>query len=164
MRIKDYKKLTNTKELEKAHSNCGRWCNKYVRMRDIKYSEKNGYYFICIACGKLFEVNLFSDRSIYNGRNLQSSHYFNSDKFASVRYDLSNLHLSCERCNSPKGLHGNKEMYQKNLIIKIGKKAFEELEQRAHKIEQWNIVELEMMTEEFKFKARQRSSELNIKI
>jgi hypothetical protein len=164
MKIKDYKKLDNTKELEKAHSKCRLWAHKFVRVRDIKWSKENGYWFVCIACGRLYEITLFQDRSVYNGRNLQASHYFNSDKFASVRYDLSNLHLSCERCNSPKGLHGNKEMYQKNLIIKIGKKAFEELEQRAHKIKQYNIVELEMMTEEFKFKARQRASELHIKI
>jgi len=158
------KKLNNTKELKKAHAKCKLWCHKYVRMRDVNWSKAAGHYFVCIACGKLFDVTLFSDRSIYNGRNLQASHYFNDDKFASVRYDLDNLHLSCERCNSPRGLHGNKENYHRNLVLKIGKKAFEELEQKAHKIKQWDVIELEMLTEEFKFKARQRASELNIKI
>lgn len=162
--MKEYEKLNNTTALKKAHNKCKRYCHLAVRMRDIKRSKDGSYYFICIACGKRFEVTLFSDRSIYNGRNLQASHYFNSDKNESVRYDLDNLHLSCERCNSPRGLHGNKENYEPNLRHKIGVDRFENLRVKAHRIHKHDIIELEKMTDEFKMMAQLLANKLQIKI
>ena len=164
MKTKQYKKLNNATALKKAHKKCKLWCHKYVRVGDIKWSKGNGYYFICIACGKFFPIALYQDKSIYNGRNLQASHYFNADKFGSVEYDVVNLNLSCERCNSPRGLHGNKENYHTNLIIKVGQKAFDELKRRAHKTYKFDVIELEQMTDDFKLKAKLRANELQIKI
>jgi 5-methylcytosine-specific restriction endonuclease McrA len=164
VKIKQYKKLSNVTALKKSHSKCKRWCHLAVRFRDIKRSKDGSYYFICIACRKRFEITLFSDRSIYNGRNLQASHYFNSDKNESVRYDLDNLHLSCERCNSPRGLHGNKENYQVNLRHKIGVDRFENLKAKAHKTYKFNIIELEKMEDEFKMLAQLNANKLQIKI
>lgn len=162
MKIKDYKKLNNTTALKKAHSKCERRCHTAVRMRDIIRAKDGGYYFICIACNKKFEVTLFSDRSIYNGKQMHASHFYDSDKMESVRYDLDNIHLSCSRCN--RQLHGNKENYVINLRHKIGVDRFENLRVKAHKIHKHDIIELEKMADEFKLYAQLRANQLQITI
>ena len=162
MKIKQYRKLSNATALKKAHAKLKRWLHLYVRLRDIKWNQKTGYHFICIACGKFFEVTLFSDKSIYNGRHLHSSHYFDSEKMESVRYSPGNIHLSCDRCN--RHLHGNKENYLVNLKLKIGEKEFERLNFLAHSIKKYNIIELDRLADEYKLKAQLRSAELQIKI
>ena len=162
MKVKQYKKLNNATALKKAHKKCKLWCHKYVRVRDIKWSKGNGYYFVCIACGKFFPIALYQDRSIYNGRHLHASHYFDSEQMESVRYYLDNVHLGCDRCN--RHLHGNKENYFGNLLNKIGLIRFRDLEQLARSIKKHNIIELEQMTDEFKLKAQLRANELQIKI
>jgi 5-methylcytosine-specific restriction endonuclease McrA len=165
MKISQYKKLNNDAALKKAHKKCKLWKHKEIRMRDIKWSEsKKEHYFICIACGTYFPISLYQDKSIYDGRNLQVSHFFNADKYASVKYHDDNLNLSCERCNSPRGLHGNKEAYQPNLVLKIGQERFDELQRLAHKTHNFDILELERITDEAKLKAKLRANELQIKI
>ena len=162
MRIKEYKKLNNDTALKKAHSKCERLCHAAVRMRDIKRSKDGSYYFVCIACNKKFDVTLFSDKSIYNGRSMHASHYFDSHGMQSVRYDLDNIHLSCSRCN--RQLHGNKENYEINLRHKIGVDRFENLRAKAHRPYKFNIIELENMSDEFKMSAQLNANRLQIKI
>ena len=162
MNTKQYKKLNNVTALKKAHLKLKRWLHLYVRLRDIKYSDKLGYYFVCIACGKFIEVTLFSDKSIYNGRHLHSSHYFDSEQMESVRYNPDNIHLGCDRCN--RHLHGNKENYLINLKNKIGEKGFEKLNFLAHTIKKHDVIELDKLADEYKLKAQLRSAELQIKI
>ena len=161
MKVKQYKKLNNATALKNAHKKCKLWCHKYVRMRDIKWSS-NGHYFICIACGKFFPITLYQDKSIYNGRHLHASHYFDSEQMELVRYCLDNVHLGCDRCN--RHLHGNKENYLPNLKLKISEKRFEKLNFHAHTIKKHNIIELERMTDEFKLRAQLRAADLQIKI
>ena len=162
MKIKEYKKLNNATALKKAHLKLKRILHSYVRVRDIKWSEKSGYYFICIACGRFIEVTLFPDRSIYNGRKLHASHYFDSGQMESVRYSEDNIHLSCDRCN--RYLHGNKENYLINLKNKIGEEAFSKLNFLAHTIKKYDIIELDKLADEYKLKLQLRAAELQIKI
>jgi len=162
LNTKQYKKLNNVTALKKAHAKCKLYCHKFIRVRDIKWSEKTGYYFICIACGKLIGVTLYQDRSIYNGRNLHASHYFDSEKIESVRYNPDNIHLSCDRCN--RHLHGNKENYLINLKNKITIEKFERLNFIAHTIKKYDVIELEQMADEYRWRTKLRANELQIKI
>ena len=161
MKIKQYKKLNNTAALKKAHAKCKLYCHKYIRARDIKWSQVKGYYFICAACGKFFEVVLFSDKSIYNGKQMHASHYFDSEQYASVRYDERNIHLCCSQCNRHK--HGNKEAYAIHLWSSL-KDDFHKLQIDKNKTKRWDIVELEKLADEYKLKLQLRSAELQIKI
>lgn len=90
--------------------------NAYVRQRD-QINEQGD--FRCISCGQI------KPKSQCN-----AGHFFSRGNFASVRFDLDNIHSQCVRCNLH--LHGNLIPYRENLIKKIGLKKFEELERLAY--------------------------------
>ncbi len=159
---KTYKKINSTGELERAHDRLTVWFNKFIVLRDLIRTESGRIYGVCIACKKELPVELFLDRSIMNGRKLHASHYFNSDRFASVRYYEDNLHLSCYNCN--KNLHGSKEHYQPNLVKKIGEERFDLLVQTKNQIKHWNIIELDELTNVYRKKASKEADRLKIKI
>ena len=162
MKISQYKKLNNTIALKLAHKKCERLCHLWIRLKNIRWTEGLGYSVVCLACNKRIEINLFSDKSIMNGRQIHASHYFDSEQYESVRYEEDNIHTCCYRCNRMK--HGNKENYGINLKQKIGEDRFEKLKIKAHKTYKFNIVELEQLADEFKLKAKHRAIELKIKI
>lgn len=181
MTIKEYKKINNDRELEKSKKKLKTIYNLYIRLRDLSVAEDlprdptdktanptlSIYKRIigtCIACGKTIEVDLFSDGSIMNGRQLHCSHFFNTDKYPNIEFHEDNTHLSCAKCNSPYGLHGNKEHYQPNLIKKIGKKRYEELVLAKNTIKKLGILEIDRMIFEYKDKARLEAKRLGIKI
>jgi len=92
-----------------------RYFSKFIRDRD----SEDGY-FTCISCGKT--------KSIAGG-NCQAGHYYPAGKFKSLKYDEHNCSSECLACNYYSGDHliG----YRKNLIVKIGPSAFENLEVKA---------------------------------
>jgi hypothetical protein len=149
--------MINTKETK----NLTKWCHLYIRLRDL-IRVKFALYGGCISCGKIWEVELFSDGSIMNGKKWHAGHYFLSDRNASVRFDEENIHLQCYYCN--KSLSGNLAMYKQNLIKKIGIKRFESLEQRRNQIKKFNPFEIEELTEYYKQKAKIEAKRLGIKI
>ena len=182
---KQYKKINNSKEYDLAFNRLKLYFNLYIRLRDFnregQFGEtldteqginrargvSNTYERItakCIACGKTLNLELFSDKSIMNGREMAASHFFNTDVYASVEFYEDNVHLSCARCNSPYGLHGNKEHYQTNLVKKIGDARFEQLIFEKNKIKKYNILELDVLAKEYRDKAKQRAKELGVKI
>ena len=104
------------KKLGKLIEEAQKLVNAYVRQRD-QINEQGD--FRCISCGQI------KPKSQCN-----AGHFFSRSNFASVRFDLDNIHSQCIRCNMH--LHGNLIPYRENLIKKIGLKKFEELERLAY--------------------------------
>lgn len=104
------------KKLGKLIEEAQKLVNAYVRQRD-QINEQGD--FRCISC------NQIKPKSQCN-----AGHFFSRGNFASVRFDLDNIHSQCIRCNMH--LHGNLIPYRENLLKKIGLKKFEELERLAY--------------------------------
>jgi len=160
MNIKTFKRITNTDELEKSKKRLTTKFNLFIRLRDMLIDINNNIFYYCIGCGRRIDVVLFSDRSIYNGKDHHASHYFNSDRFASVEYDEHNVNLSCKQCNTR--LHGNKDQYKISLLKKIGEKNLEKLETKRNKTGKLNILEIEEL--EFFYSERSKSEARRLKI
>lgn len=179
--VNQYKKINNDKELEKSKSKLRIVYNLTMRLRDLSVAElkdvppssntPNSALSIykritgkCIACGKTITVELFSDGSIMNGRQLHCSHFYNTDIYPNIEFYEDNTHLSCAKCNSPYGLHGNKEHYQVNLIKKIGQARFEKLILAKNTIRKLNILEIDRMIFEYRDKSKIEAKRLGVKI
>lgn len=104
------------KKLGKLIEEAQRLVNAYVRQRD-QINERGD--FRCISCGQI------KPKSQCN-----AGHFFSRGNFASVRFDLDNIHNQCIRCNMH--LHGNLIPYRENLIKKIGVERFAQLEKLAY--------------------------------
>lgn len=162
---KQYKRINNDKELEKAKSRLTIWFNLSRRLAGFKRNELSGRIEgKCMACGKIMALELFSDSSIMNGRDFHASHLHDKDKFPNLEYCEDNVWLSCNRCNSPFGLHGNKVLLNANIIKEIGQERFDELERKRHTINKQNILAIDELIKEFKAKAKLQAKELGIKI
>lgn len=163
MKTKEYKKLTNVKSYEKAHSAAVRWCHKYILLRDLIKVEPSGQLQgQCVACGKIWEVNLYQDKSIMNSDKWCAGHYYLSNLNASVRFDERNINLTCYRCNTY--LHGNLAPYKENLVKKIGVEEFEKLTFQKNQVKKLSIIDLLEIKKEFQKKAKARAKELGVKI
>ena len=167
MKIKEYKKLNNTTALKKAHAKCKRWFNLYIRLKNLYLyrafrDEQFNIYGRCCTCGDIWQVELFSDKSIMNGKKWHCGHYWKADRHASVRYDERNCGLQCYNCN--KNLSGNESNFESYLRTVLGDKGFEQLKKDKDKIKHWNILELDPLADEYKLKAKLRANELQIKI
>jgi len=165
MKISQYKKINNDRELEKSKKTLTRWFNLYIRLSGFTLVKETGEIKgKCIACGKTLCLERFSDGSVMNGRDFVASHFFDSDKYPNIQYYEDNLSLSCNRCNSPYGLHGNKSNYQPNLIKKIGQKRFDKLILAKNTISKLNILDIDRMVFEYKDRCKIEAKRLGIKI
>lgn len=162
MTVKQYKKIKNDGELKKSKAVLTKWFNLYCRLRDFQIDLNGNIFYYCCACGRKIDVTLFSDRSIYNGKDHHASHFRNSDQYGSVEYNEDNVNCSDKQCN--RALHGNKDAYQINLIKKIGKQRFEKLIRDSNKTNKLNILDIDRMIYEYKDKCHIRAKELSIKI
>jgi hypothetical protein len=165
MKIKQYKKLNNTTELKKTHAKLTKWFNLYIRLRDLKRVEHKGFVEVwgrCCSCSHIWELELFSDGSIMNGKKWHCGHYWKSDRHESVRYDERNCALQCYHCN--KNLSGNEANFQIYLKKKLGEEGFAQLTRDKNKTKKYNILELEQLTVEYKLKAKLQANKLQIKI
>lgn len=161
--VKKYKKITNSRGLEKLERMVTIWFNRYIRYRDLEINEYGHIQGFCISCGKKFEPVFYSDKSMSNGREIVAGHYFLSNKFASVRFDERNVHLQCaQKCN--KYLSGNLSAYLPNLIKKIGQDQYNLLVLAKNQTHKFDYFELERMRDLYKQKAKQEALRLNIKI
>lgn len=87
--------------------------NAKVRVRD----SANGF-FICISCQKLKPK-----------KQMNAGHYYPKEFYKSVRFNLDNINGQCIYCN--KYLSANLIEYRKNLLLKIGEKRMQQLDQLA---------------------------------
>jgi hypothetical protein len=104
---------------------------KWVRMRDIKEP--------CISCG--------TTEAKWDG-----GHYLKAEIYSGVIFDERNVNKQCSYCNQY--LDGNTAAYRQGLIVKIGVKEVEALEQLANetRTKKWTIEELQTIKIKYKKK------------
>jgi hypothetical protein len=99
--------------------------NAYIRQRD----SKDGY-FTCISCFKTLPVE-----------SMNAGHYVPVKGGSFLRFHEDNVNGECQRCNGFDEFHliG----YRKHLLLKIGKKRVEWLENNRTKVYKWDRADLE---------------------
>lgn len=83
----------------------------YIRLRD---SDEKGYC-ACISCGR---VRFYKDK-------VDAGHFIPKNSGDNIYFDEDNVHAQCRYCNYY--LSSNPKLYEKNLRLKIGDKAVDEL-------------------------------------
>ena len=99
--------------------------NAYIRQRD----SKDGY-FTCISCFKTLPVE-----------SMNAGHYVPVKGGSFLRFHEDNVNGECQRCNGFDEFH--LVGYRKHLLLKIGKKRVEWLENNRTKIHKWDRGDLE---------------------
>lgn len=99
--------------------------NAYIRQRD----SKDGY-FTCISCFKTLPV-----------KTMNAGHYVPVKGGSFLRFHEDNVNGECQHCNGFDDFHliG----YRKHLLLKIGKKRVEWLEDNKNKVHKWYKDDLE---------------------
>lgn len=114
--------------------------NTFIRLRDTETGGLHGTkYFVCISCGQSKGLE-----------EMHASHYWPAGGHEAVRFDEDNVHGACRHCNYFK--HGNEKGYRPRLIKKIGQKAFDILELRAHNKSKLFRFEIELLIQTYKEK------------
>jgi hypothetical protein len=99
--------------------------NAYIRQRD----SKDGF-FTCISCFKTFPVE-----------SMNAGHYVPVKGGSFLRFHEDNVNGECQRCNGFDEFH--LVGYRKHLLLKIGKKRVEWLENNRTKVHKWDRGDLE---------------------
>ena len=127
-----------------------RWFHKFIRLRDC---DKNGRA-TCISSGQLLK---------YGTENYQAGHFYPAGKYEILRFNENNVHGQGKSDNYFAG--ANLHEYRKNLIIKIGKGAVEELDKLAdqskksnYKRDRFTLIEI---IEIYKIKCKELAKEKN---
>ena len=139
---------------EKLLKNVQRNCNKYIQLRDL-FVSLGDVIATCISCKKMKVI-----RTSYDLKDFHAGHYFLENKYSSIRFDERNISGQCYRCN--KRLSGNLAEYEINLIQKIGKKEFEQLNIDKNNIKKWSVKELEELNKYFLKKIKEEKKRLNV--
>ena len=85
-------------------------------------------------------------------KKVNAGHYYSSGGHKNITFNLDNLHLQCEYCNTY--LHGNLIEYRKHLIKKIGIDRVEWLDKNAHVTRKYTRKELKDLIVEYKEKIK----------
>lgn len=115
------KKVTLPRLTEKAQ----KVFNAYIRQRDSKDGQ-----FTCISCFKTLPVE-----------SMNAGHYVPVKGGSFLRFHEDNVHGECQRCNGFDEFH--LVGYRKHLLLKIGKKRVEWLENNRTKVHKWDRSDLE---------------------
>jgi hypothetical protein len=105
--------------------------NAYIRQRD----SKDGY-FTCISCFKTLPI-----------AQINAGHYVPVSKSSFLRFHPDNCHAECISDNGFNGFH--LVGYRKNLIMKIGQKKVQWLEDNQNTVHKWTRSELEEIIEHY---------------
>lgn len=159
--VSDYKKINDDSAKRKAYSNLKRWFHIFIRLRDLFIDADGKIKGKCIYCGRKWDVQFYSDKSILNIGNWSACHFFRADLFSSVEFDEMNVHLGCNNCNV---YSGDLSRYKDNLIGKIGDKEFEALELRKSNARNLNILEMIKLKEKYMDKVKAEIKRLGIKL
>ena len=127
---KKSKAITLPKLTEKAQKVFNAW----IRERD----SKDGY-FTCISCFKTLKVEA-----------MNAGHYVPVKGGSFLRFNPYNVNGECQRCNGFDQFH--LVGYRKHLIMKIGLKTVEWLENNRNVVYKWSRTELEDIIETYKKK------------
>lgn len=100
--------------------------NKFVRERD----KQKG----CISC---------------SGQVEQAGHYFSQGHHSALRFDLTNIHGQCKKCNL--FLHGNLINYGQGIIRRYGQEYHDRLISKSRNaVKKWHPLELEEIVNNLK--------------
>ena len=106
--------------------------NAYIRKRDEGHP--------CISCSQY--------------KTLQAGHYYPVGSYDGLRFDEDNCHGECAGCNCFKTSHLIE--YGFNLEVKLGKKRYKDLIQRANEYKKngykWSRSEIEEIIKKYKQK------------
>lgn len=108
--------------------------NEFIRLRDV------GQH--CITC-----------EAIYNTYKVHAGHYFPAGSYKNLRFDEYNVHAQCDHCNLHK--HGSLAEYSIMLPERIGREAFDKLQERRGEERHYSIPELVEMKVIYKDKVKQ---------
>ena len=103
--------------------------NKYIRIRDRGKP--------CISC----------DKPDNGGHQRHASHYRPAHMNSALKFDETNVHASCQQCNSSKS--GNLTPYRRSLVHMLGLAAVEALDNN-HEKKRWEIDELREITTKYR--------------
>ena len=137
-KVKSTKSITLPKLIEKAQKVFNAW----IRERD----SKDGY-FTCIACFKTLKVEA-----------MNAGHYVPVKGGSFLRFHPDNVHGECQRCNGFDEFH--LVGYRKHLLLKIGPKKVEWLENNRNVVYKWSRTELESIINTYKIKPHGISNNL----
>lgn len=112
--------------------------NRFIRLRDAGLP--------CISCGALDD----------GSRQMQAGHYKTVGAHPALRFDESNCHSQCSRCNN--FLSGNLLPYRVALIAKIGQDEVDRLEGPQVPLK-LTIPEVQALIVEYKAKVKSHSSD-----
>lgn len=107
--------------------------NKFIRLRDAGLP--------CISCGALDD----------GSRQMQAGHYKTVGAHPALRFDESNCHAQCSRCNN--FLSGNLLPYRVALIAKVGQAEVDRLESKQEPLK-LTIPEIKDLIAEYKAKVK----------
>jgi hypothetical protein len=138
-----------------------KYFNKFICLRDLQKDDKGNIFGICISSGKKWVAVLNSNNQIMNGREWCASHYWNADKYGSVRFDERNVNGQFSYLNTYAG--GDKSNYERGLKNKLGEAGFEELNRDRHKLKQ-NFFNYPQIAEVYRVKCQEQRGRLGIKI
>lgn len=132
MKKKAKKTITLPKLTEKAQKVFNAW----IRSRDSKDS-----YFTCISCFKTLPTE-----------SMNAGHYVPVKGGSFLRFHEDNVNGECQRCNGFDEFHliG----YRKHLLLKIGKKRVQWLEDNRNKVYKWSKSELENIINNYSIKVK----------
>lgn len=115
------------------------WFNRFIRLRD--HGNR------CISCDKPYQLSFY-----LKGQLFDAGHYRSVGSSPELRFEESNVHLQCVRCN--RELSGNVVEYRKRLLIKIGVKKLDWLE-GPHAAKHYSIDDLKDITAKYKTKCKE---------
>lgn len=118
--------------------------NRYIRLRD--------YGHACISCGR--QPNY---KASIGGSGVQAGHYRSVGSAPELRFEESNCHVQCFRCNSMES--GNIIQYRPALIEKIGIEKVEWLE-GPHEPKRYKRDEIIEIKQKYSKKARELEKQL----
>ena len=108
--------------------------NQYIRLRDKDLP--------CISCGTTNDIQY------------HAGHYKPAGGYSYLRFDESNVHKQCVRCNT--NLSGNLVAYREALIKKIGIDEVNRLEQ-PNQTKRWSVEELQEIIRVYRLKIKQHT-------
>ena len=149
-RKRDREWLANNKSRSDLIAEAQKWFNKFIRLRD---AEEN-----CISCD-MPEWEIVAGTPISQvGGIWDAGHYLSRGAYPELRFDESNCHKQCKRCNGGSGRFAAKnktvtQRYRENLILKIGQADVDRIEgpQQPLKL---TIAEIQALIAEYKVKVK----------
>lgn len=115
--------MAKTISISSLRTKLNRIMSEFVRKRDFVLG--------CISCGQHV-----------NWENWQAGHFYDkSISYAGLYFHPKNINGQCKTCNELKD--GNKDEYEKALVLRYGPEVLEELAVEKMSYKPWNIFQYE---------------------